>query len=152
MAPNNLPLVFRRGFGFHAAFVILALLVFKPLAAEEVPHFIEGSTTIEAQALIDLVLEKEDLVIIDSRIEADLNEGYIEGAVNLPNISTNCESLGSIISTHRTPVAFYCNGVKCKRSSEAVRIALACGYTNLHWFRGGIEEWKNRQYPIVQPD
>ena len=130
----------------------LCLLFLGPLAAEEVPLQIDGAQTVDAETLIDLVLEQSDLVIIDARIGSDLNEGYIEGAINLPNIETSCGSLSPLVESHNTPIAFYCNGIKCKRSSESVTIALACGYTNLHWFRGGIEEWKIKQYPIVQPN
>lgn len=137
---------------FKVTFISLALFFLGPLAAEEVPPHIEGAQTIEAETLIDLVLEQPDLVIIDARIGSDLNEGFIEGAISLANIDTNCDSLSDAVDSFATPLVFYCNGVKCKRSFESVNIALACGYTNLHWFRGGIEEWKLKQYPIVQPN
>ncbi len=128
---------------------VCALLCVSPAFAEDMPLEIEGSQTIVAEELIDLVLEKPDLVLIDARIASDLQEGYIEGAINLPNVVTNCETLKGIIESFQTPVAFYCNGVKCERSSESSAIARSCGYTNLYWFRGGIEEWKNKQFPTV---
>jgi rhodanese-related sulfurtransferase len=55
-----------------------------------------------------------------------------------------------LIGTHMTPVIFYCNGVRCDRSGRAVRIAVACGYRDVYWFRGGIEEWRVKQFPLIQ--
>ena len=54
----------------------------------------------------------------------------------------------AIIETKATPVIFYCNGVKCDRSVKSAQIALDNGYTNIYWFRGGIEEWRANGFPI----
>ena len=134
----------------NLALFSLTMLFLSPLTADETPLHVEGSETINAEALIDLVLEQPALVIIDARIASDLREGYIEGAINLSNIHTNCDSLREVVEILETPVALYCNGVKCKRSFESAKIAHACGYTNLYWFRGGMEEWSSKQYPIMQ--
>lgn len=112
------------------------------------PEAIEGSTKIDAEALIELARDKDDLVIIDSRIRADRRQGFITGSISLPDIHTNCTSLFSLIDTKSTPTVFYCNGPKCKRSDRAVVIARDCGYTNLYWFRGGFEEWQSKNYLI----
>ena len=114
------------------------------------PEQIDGVTNVNAEGLIEMVMQHGDLVLIDSRIISDRNEGYIEGSVSLPDIDTNCDSLGNAISTPRTPMLFYCNGVRCGRSANAAEIALSCGYSNIYWFRNGIEEWQEKEYPLVQ--
>ena len=114
------------------------------------PATIAGATTIDAEQLITLVVEHQDTVLVDSRVGTDRADGYIEGSVHLVDSKTDCDSLARLIVTRTTPVIFYCNGVRCDRSSRAVGIAVACGYRNVYWFRGGIEEWRAKEFPLIQ--
>ena len=112
------------------------------------PAEIKGSTKIDAESLIKLAAEHKNLVIIDSRIKSDRRQGYIAGSTSLPDTETDCFSLFQIINRKNTATVFYCNGPKCRRSDHAIVIASECGYTNIYWFRGGFEEWKNKNYLI----
>jgi rhodanese-related sulfurtransferase len=114
------------------------------------PETIAGSYKIDAEALIELVNKNENQVIIDSRISSDRKQGYIPGSISLPDTDTSCDSLAAVIPQKSDPVVFYCNGPKCRRSDHAVVIAAACGYTNIYWFRGGIEAWRADNYPITK--
>ena len=112
------------------------------------PDEIKGSTKVDAESLIKLAIEHKNLVIIDSRIKSDRRQGYIAGSISLPDTETDCFSLFKLINRKNTPTVFYCNGPKCQRSDNAVRIASECGFTNIYWFRGGFEQWKNKNYLI----
>ena len=112
------------------------------------PETIGGTHKIEAEGLIQLVNQNENQIIIDSRISSDRKLGYIAGSISLQDTDTNCESLAQIIPEKSDPVIFYCNGPSCRRSDNAVVIAVDCGYTEVYWFRGGIEAWKAGNYPI----
>jgi len=114
------------------------------------PDTIEGAVTIDAEQLIALVVDHQETVLIDSRVGTDRTDGYIEGSVHLVDTKTDCDSLARLIGTHTTPVIFYCNGVRCDRSGRAVGIAVACGYRDVYWFRGGIEEWRAKKFPLIQ--
>lgn len=114
------------------------------------PQKIEGVTTIDAEGVVDLARASDSLLIIDSRLGIDHEKGYIEGSVNLVDSETNCESLGALSPKTDTPMVFYCNGVNCDRSDIAVKIARDCGYERLYWFRGGVEEWQAKQFPLVR--
>ncbi|HEB92809.1 MAG TPA: rhodanese-like domain-containing protein [Gammaproteobacteria bacterium] len=114
------------------------------------PEAITGSTVVNAEQLIELANQTPDLVIIDSRIRGDRKQGYIETSISLPDIDTHCDSLARIISDKATAVLFYCNGVKCKRSGKAVKIAVDCDYRRIYWFRGGFQEWLAKGYPYLQ--
>jgi len=129
---------------------VLSLLLSQITIAGEYlsPDTIEGSTKINAESLILLARDHENLIIIDSRISSDRAQGYIDGSISLPDTETNCVSLLSIIDRKNTATVFYCNGPKCRRSDRAVVIASECGYNNIYWFRGGFEEWKNKNYLI----
>jgi rhodanese-related sulfurtransferase len=122
-----------------------------PAAGEYLsPVTIDGAVTVDAEKLITLVVEHQDIVLIDSRVATDRADGYIEGSVQLVDSKTDCESLARLIGTRMTPVIFYCNGIHCDRSGRAAGIAVACGYRDVYWFRGGIEEWRAKQFPLIQ--
>ncbi len=114
------------------------------------PDTIPGTKKVDAEGVIDIVEKISDLIIIDSRIRQDRAQGYIEGSVSLPDIETNCATLAKLIPKKSSPVLFYCNGPKCGRSVKASNKALACGYRNIYWFRGGFEEWKIKNYPYLK--
>jgi rhodanese-related sulfurtransferase len=116
------------------------------------PPSIEGAVTIDAEKLIALMVQRKDTVLIDSRLETDRVDGYIEGSVPLVDTRTDCDSLARLIGTRTTPVIFYCNGVRCERSGRAVRIAVSCGYREVYWFRGGIKDWQLKKFPLIQDD
>ena len=40
------------------------------------------------------------------------------------------------------PVVFYCLSQMCWLSYNAAMRAVEAGYTNVLWYRGGIESWK----------
>ena len=131
-----------------------------PCAAQEVvrhdsgrsvsPEHIDGVELVDAEGLIEAVTRIPSLVLIDSRIRADHEAGYIEGSISLPDVDTSCTSLAGVIPGLTTPVLFYCNGIRCGRSARAAVIARDCGYTRLYWYRKGMEEWQKKQYPLVE--
>ncbi len=140
------------GLGLRSiGFCLLLLLQFSaPVLAAQAPEAIAGSTVINSDELIDLVVNTDVMVVIDSRITGDYIRGHIEDAINLPNTETNCRTLTDILPQLFSPVVFYCNGESCLRSSEAISIALACGYKKIYWFRGGFEEWVAMGYPYLK--
>jgi rhodanese-related sulfurtransferase len=135
-------------------FALAGLLLMPALAASEetpaAPKAIEGTTRVDAEGLISLVEKIPDLTIVDSRIPGDRKQGFIEGSLSLPDVETTCDSLAKVIAAKNAPALFYCNGVKCGRSVNAIGVALKCGYNNIYWFRGGFEEWLAKGYPYLQ--
>lgn len=135
------------------ALILLGLLAGPSVLAQDAvvaPDEIPGSTKVGAEGVIKLAGHVPNLRIIDARIRMDRRQGYIEGSISLPNIETDCDSLAEVVPHKTTPVLFYCNGPKCGRSVISVRRALECGYTDVYWFRGGFEEWKQSGYPFLK--
>ena len=131
---------------------LVSFLVTNTALAEkkDMPEQLDGTTRVSAEELIELVETAPDLVIIDARKFSDHAKGWIEGSISLPNTETNEASLAKHIPTKSTPVLFYCNGVKCGRSSESAKIALSLGYSKIYWFRGGMDEWETKGYPVIK--
>lgn len=117
----------------------------KPYAPETLP----GAVIVSAEAVVELILSRPELVIIDSRKQSEYAKGHIEGAVNLLNTSLRRADLETRYPNKTTPIVFYCNGVRCLRSSDAIRKALGWGYRNVFWFRGGWKEWTDKRLPVI---
>ena len=113
------------------------------------PQTIVGAQTIDASDIFDLAEKYDDLVVIDSRKVADYQKGHIEGAINVPDTETTEQSLETVLHWKNRAAVFYCNGIHCKRSSSAIKIAVGAGYTRLYWFRKGWDEWIQHKFPIV---
>lgn len=129
---------------------LLAIPVYADESPVKSPENIVGTTLVNAEDVINTAEKQPDLMLIDSRISGDRLQGYIEGSISLPDKKTDCNSLSKILKSTTTPVLFYCNGPKCGRSANAVKIALSCNYQHIYWFRGGFEEWKNKNYPYIK--
>lgn len=117
----------------------------KPYAPESVP----GAVIVGAEQVVELILAKPDLVIIDSRKKSEFTKGHIEGAISLLNTEMQRADLEARVPDKATPILFYCNGERCLRSSDALHKALEWGYRNLFWFRGGWKEWTDKRLPVV---
>ena len=117
----------------------------KPYAPESMP----GITIVSAEEVIEMILENPELIVIDSRKKTEYIKGHIEGAINILNTELVLEDLDLIVPDRTTALLFYCNGVRCLRSSDSITRAAGWGYTNLFWFRGGWKEWTDKRLPMV---
>ena len=117
----------------------------KPFAPETVP----GTTIVSAEQAIEMMLADPGLIVIDSRKKTEYIKGHIEGAISLLNTELEQEDLESIAPDRNAMLLFYCNGVRCLRSADAVAKAVGWGYTNVYWFRGGWKEWTEKRLPVM---
>jgi rhodanese-related sulfurtransferase len=134
---------------FAAALVGLTLGVSG--ARADAPMSITGATTVDAKAIIALMESKPDLVIIDNRRAEDYANGFIEGAVRVLDTDLTEAVLASHVKSKATPVLFYCNGVKCGRAAKATEMAVRWGYTQVHYYALGMEEWRALGLPVAGP-
>jgi len=116
-----------------------------------VPEKIPGVETVNAEQVIEILTSDNPPILIDARIKSDRVHGYIESSVGLPDIETNCDTLGKIATDKSRHIMFYCNGVQCGRSVVAIKIARSCGYHHLSWFKGGFSEWTEKGYQYIKP-
>ena len=132
---------------------ILALVLPGVIAARaettaDAPLTIAGATTVNADEVIELILGRPGLVVIDARQAADYAQGHIEGAINLRNDRVDADSLAQLAADPDTPLLIYCNGVRCGRAADAVKRALAAGYRQLYYYALGMAEWQERGLPL----
>ncbi len=135
---------------FSAGALALGLAVAAPALADA-PLTIQGATTVDAKAVVALVERRADLVILDNRRAEDFANGYIEGAVRVLDTDLTEAVLASHVKTKATPVLFYCNGLKCGRAAKAASAAVGWGYTQVHYYALGMEEWRALGLPMAGP-
>ena len=136
---------------YSARFTALAaaLLLASPVLADA-PLHIDGATTVDADGVIALITDRPDLVILDNRRPADFAAGHIEGAVRLIDTDiSGPEVLAGFVPATDAPVLFYCNGLSCGRAANAVAMAVGWGYSDVHYYALGMEEWSSLGLPVV---
>jgi len=145
--------MFARVFGNYVVLpIFLTLLVPLVVSADGkpfAPESIDGVVIVTAEEAIELILDNPDMPIIDSRKKTEYVKGHIEGAVNLLDTEMTEQDIQAVAADKQAAILFYCNGVRCLRSSNAIVKVQGWGYSNLIWFRGGWKEWSEKRLPVV---
>ena len=109
------------------------------------PIQVPGSTAVsavEAKSLFD-----DGVAFVDVRKDSDFEAGRVPGAIHIALDKLSEELLLEEIDKNEK-VVFYCNGVKCLRSSEASKKAVEWGFTQVLYFRKGLPAWKAEGYHV----
>ena len=93
----------------------------------------------------NLIGDKQDLVILDVRTQAEYDDGHIEGAVLIPvdELSDRLDELSK-----GDELLVYCR--TGNRSTTAVGVLKDAGFTKIFHMDGGITDWISEGYPVVQ--
>lgn len=101
-----------------------------------------GPKRISADGVASLMYyESDEIVIIDARDTESYNKGHIKDAINLPHGHLSSLELSKVIPTGQTPVVLYCEADNCPKAIRALYDVSRVGYTNLHYYQDGQEEW-----------
>lgn len=87
-----------------------------------------------------MMKKEKGFVIVDVRTEAEYNEGYIEGAINIP-IETITDKLPTELKDKKQKIFVYCRFGN--RSKAAADKLAKMGYSNIYEM-GGIQTWKGK--------
>jgi rhodanese-related sulfurtransferase len=139
-----------RRFSINRFIITVFIFLIYGVVLADTPDYIDGTVKVSAEELIELAEKFDNLILIDARKRKDREGGYIEGSVLLTDVNTNEISLAEAVPTKDTPILFYCNGSKCRRSAISAKKAVSLGYTQIYWFRGGWEEWIAKGLPVSE--
>jgi rhodanese-related sulfurtransferase/ABC-type phosphate/phosphonate transport system substrate-binding protein len=115
------------------------------------PRQLPGATVVDAAAVKRLVAE--GAVYFDTRTEAEFKQAHVPGARWLPYVEKSLKETDydakldqfdatQLPADKAAPLIFACNGAECWKSYKASRAAIQAGHTRVHWFRGGVPEWR----------
>ncbi|MDO5970747.1 rhodanese-like domain-containing protein [Flavivirga aquimarina] len=96
--------------------------------------------------VMQTLLAKDSIQLIDVRTPEEFEQGYIEGAQNINYLSATFNS--DIKKLDKTkPVILYCKSGG--RSAKSSRKLLDIGFTEIYDLTGGITRWKEEGFEIT---
>lgn len=101
---------------------------------------------IDTDTLADLLDEGETVFIGDARPKGKYDIGHIPTSHATPSNKLK-ENLNWLPEDKDTLLVFYCGGVTCPLSPNALKIAKSNGYTNVKAYVDGFPAWKGDVYP-----
>ena len=91
----------------------------------------------------------EGYALLDTREKEEFQVSHLENAVWVGNNEFNLEEVTAMLPNKDTKIVVYCSiGVRSEDIGEKLQDA---GYTNVKNLYGGIFEWKNKGYPVIDP-
>ena len=108
----------------------------------------KGKNDIKSLDALELIAKNEsntNFVIIDVRSPEEYIENHIEKAKNI-NYSQNFEKKIEKLDKNKKYLIYCHSG---HRSSNAMKIMLKSGFTDIYNLSGGIRKWKTNGLPLV---
>jgi rhodanese-related sulfurtransferase len=141
--------------GFTCSMLLLAMA--GTAAAVETPSTLAGATIVDSSKVQEMM--RAGVTVYDTRVAAEYAEAHIKGAKSLPYKEKSAKAasfdkgqddfaLEKLPSDKNTPVIFYCNAGDCWKSYKASKVAIDAGYKKVHWYRGGIPDWRAKGLPV----
>jgi rhodanese-related sulfurtransferase len=128
------------------------------VGAQETPKTLDGVVIVDA-ARVRQMMTRTGTSVYDVRVAAEYAEAHIVGAKSLPYREKSTKSVGfdktqdsfdlaKLPSDKNASIVFYCNAGDCWKSYKASKLAVDGGYKQIHWFRGGLPEWRSNKFPV----
>jgi rhodanese-related sulfurtransferase len=128
--------------------LVLALAAILLGAAAVGADHLPAVQVIDADQLKAWVDQGNKMILVDSRVASEYNEGHIPAAINIPAPVMD-QYREKLPEDRDYPLVFYCNGwPECKKSHDGSSKAVEWGYGQVYWFRDGIPVWEANGYPI----
>jgi rhodanese-related sulfurtransferase len=123
------------------------------------PNAIPGGQVVTTTGLVDLLKGGQvPVLVLDVLGGPEIIQGAVyavpaaqPGSYNDPIQQQFAQFLQQATGGNKQyPIVLYCLSPQCWMSYNAALRAIELGYTNVLWYRGGIESWKNAGLP-TQP-
>ena len=106
------------------------------LASSKTPRVIDVIVTVPAMLPSALHFVSGGLAFADSGVEAGYDQRFRD-------------MLAVAVEDKNTPVVFYCIGSQSWHSANAAMRAVKAGYTQVMWYRGGLQAWQAAGMPVT---
>lgn len=136
---EHIPEFLARHWQLAAAFVVLAILM--------VITEIRRSGKSLAPALVGLLVNRENAVLLDVRVDSDFRAGHIAGSVNVP-FAQFTSRIGELEKYKGRPVVMVCN--VGSSAADAARQLVKAGHAPVYCLAGGITAWRGENLPVVK--
>lgn len=111
---------------------------------------IDDQDNLSADQAYKLYIEGRTL-FIDARYPQEYEYIRIKNSVNLP-ASYSTDKIARRLEKYKREqmLIIYCTNAECNYSVRVAGICRFLKYSNVFIFRGGIEEWDNKGYPLIK--
>jgi rhodanese-related sulfurtransferase/ABC-type amino acid transport substrate-binding protein len=119
------------------------------------PKALPGAKVVTAAEVQQLVAQ--GALVVDTRNEKEYKARHIPNALFVPYHEKSLKDVayesklddfaGLDKLDPEKPTVFHCNGAECWKSYKASRAAIARGFKQVYWFRGGMPEWEAAGMP-----
>ena len=92
----------------------------------------------------------DSVIILDAREKKEYNVSHIASSKYVGFSKFSIDSIAEKIPNKNASIVVYCSlGIRSEEISEKLKKA---GYTNIENLYGGIFEWKNNKYPLINEE
>jgi len=104
--------------------------------------------SVTADELRRKIDDGEAFVLVDALAPMVYAHSHLPGAINLPPLDVDPQVVARRIPDRSTEVVVYCANPTCADSGVTAQRLVALGYTNVHHYPGGKEEWREVGLPL----
>jgi rhodanese-related sulfurtransferase len=104
--------------------------------------------SITADELVRKIEAGDDFVLVDALAPMAYAHSHLPGAINLPPSAVDPTRLARRIPDLDTEIVVYCASPDCEDSIATAQRLQALGYTNVHHYPGGKNEWRDAGLPL----
>ena len=98
----------------------------------------------------ELAMPKTEAILLDSREPKEYKVSHIKGATCVGYDNFNIDSIQKIYPNKNEKIVVYCSlGIRSETVGEKLKKA---GYTNVYNLYGGIFEWKNKDFTVIDSE
>ena len=126
----------------------------KLLATVIKPNFsglIEGVLEISVHDVKNKLVNRRDIVLIDSRLAASYEKSHLPEAISIPACTME-EHLDLLPENKEKLLVFYCDDSTCGSSIKASVIAAESGYKKIRVLKAGLQGWRDDANKTVASD
>lgn len=95
---------------------------------------------ISALGVASLMEYEPQLIVLDMQDDEAFKQWHIEGVTHIPT-DTRFSDIAGLIPNKNSPVVLICNQSYCMNNAKLLRTAASAGYSQVHYYTGGKDEW-----------
>ncbi len=103
--------------------------------------------TVTADQLLRKIEDGDDFVLVDALAPIVYAHSHLPGAINLPP-AFDQDRVARRIPDRQAEIVVYCANPDCEDSVATAHRLQAVGYTNVHHYPGGKDEWRDLGLPL----
>jgi len=104
--------------------------------------------TVTADQLLRKIEEGDEFVLLDALAPMVYAHSHLPRAINLPPSAVDPSIVARRIPDRDTLIIVYCANPNCEDSVATAQRLQALGYTNVHHYPGGKNEWRDAGLPL----